>query len=96
MVGGVDWRRIFLGGEGGSGLGVGSSEDGGGCIVGVGASVAVVVGGGFGVVSVEGVGTGVGSGCVGADGLAVLTVFLGLVGAGVLISLVRVTVTLWC
>ena len=95
MAGGVDWRRIFLGGEGGSDLGVDSGMDGCGYIVGVGAGVTVVVGGGVGVVSVEGVGSDISSGvgCVGAEGLAV---FLGLVGAGVLKSQVRVTVTLWC
>ena len=87
LAGGADWRRIFLGGEGG--LGVDSGEDGGGCIVGVEAGVAVNVGGGVGMVSVEGVGSDVG--CVGAEGLAI---FLGLVGAGVLRSQVRVTVTL--
>ena len=96
MADGVDWRRIFLSGEGGSGLGVDSGEDGSGCIVGVRADVAVVVGGGVGVVSVEGVGSGVGSGCVDTEGLAVLYVVLGLVGAAVLGSQVRVTVTLWC
>ena len=60
LAGGVDWHRIFSGGEGGSGLGVDSGEDGGGSIVGVGAGVTVIVGGGVGVVSVEGVGSGVG------------------------------------